>query len=292
MDELRLGFPAFGACGRIEQPIFKLDLRRLGPGRIDAEFCPEFLDGPPVARQPSAVLVGTIAFCLPPRAGREEAGVVRHVELSGITDPPPIRPVIAQEYGIGVDLLQNLQIALRLDFKNGPAPGTEPFDLRLGIRRRQFLGALRVVQISPHERRADGFRGAALLHDDRVELVTSVNREDLVAVLDTEQPFPTAALEKQPSQRARPVVGVQPGGNDESKPAAASQQRVCGFQPPWLRRPHPGRPGVWTWRLVLTIGAPVEPRVDVKVATHRRVETWLYRKCRLECGPPCGPPRQ
>ena len=50
VDELCFGFPAFGAGRGIEQPVFKLNLNWLGPGRIDAEFLPELLDGSPVAQ--------------------------------------------------------------------------------------------------------------------------------------------------------------------------------------------------------------------------------------------------
>ena len=67
MYEARLGGPAFRAGRGIEQPIIELALHRLGPGGIDVEGFPQLLDGLPVARQPSAALVGPIAFRLPLR---------------------------------------------------------------------------------------------------------------------------------------------------------------------------------------------------------------------------------
>ena len=58
--------------------------------------------------------------------------------------------------------------------------------------------------------------GAALLDDDRIELVASMNRENLVPILDAEQPLPSAAIEEQASEGTRAVVRVQAGGDDES----------------------------------------------------------------------------
>ena len=220
VHEPRLGVPAFRTGGRVEQPLFELDLRRHGPRRIDAHLLPQFLDGPPVAQEPAAVLVGPVALRLPPRAGREEMRVVRHVELGGVTDAPAVGSLVADQHGVGVDLLQDLQVALRLDLENRAALRTELLDLRQGVGRGEVAGALPVVQVAAHEGGADRGGGAAFLDDDGVELVAAVDREDLVTILDAEQPFPPAAFQEQVPQCAGAVVRVQAGGNDESEPAA------------------------------------------------------------------------
>ena len=230
VHEARLGLATFGAGGRVEQPVFEIDLRGLGVGRIDAERLPELLDGAPVTEQPSAVLIGAVTLRLPARSGREKARVVRHVKLGRVADAPSIGAVIAKEHGVGVDLLEDLQITVRLDLEDGPAPGAESLDLRAGVGGDEFVGSLPVVQIAAHEGGADFVGGAALLDDDGVELEATVNREDLVAVLDPEQPLPSAAFHEQAAERARTVVRVEARRNDEAQAAAWPQQRVGGFE--------------------------------------------------------------
>ena len=56
------------------------------------------------------------------------------------------------------------------------------------------------------------------------------NREQLVPVLDAEQPLPPAALHEQAAQRPGAVVRIETGGDDEAQPSARPQQGVGGFE--------------------------------------------------------------
>ena len=94
----------------------------------------------------------------------------------------------------------------------------------------EVLGALPVVEVAAHEDGTDRFGGLALLDDDGVELEPTVDWEDLIAVLDTEQPLPPAVFDKEASQRAGAVVRVDARGNDEAQSPAGFQQRVGGFE--------------------------------------------------------------
>ena len=85
MHEPRFRLAPLRPGTRIEQPILQLDLGRDRVVRIHPQFRPQLLDGTPVALQPAAVLVGAVALGFPLRAGREELGVVGHVELGART---------------------------------------------------------------------------------------------------------------------------------------------------------------------------------------------------------------
>ena len=163
---------------------------------------------------------------LPLRAGREQARVVGHVELGGVADAPAVRAIVAQQHRVRIDLLQNLQVPRRLDFQNRPALGAEPRHLAGGVGRGQCLGAFPVVQAAAHEGGADGRRGAALLHDHRIELVAAVNWKQALAVLEAEQPLPSAARQEQAAQRGGAVVRIEAGGHHEAQPPAGAQERV------------------------------------------------------------------
>ena len=194
MEEAGFGGAAAGAGGGVEQPAGKLHLRRLRAGGIDAQLRPQFLDRAPAAEQPAAVLVGAVALGLPLRAGREQARVAGHVELSGVADAPAAGAVVAEQHRVGVNLLQYLQVALRLDFEDGAAARAEARYLRARVAGGQLLGALPIVQVAAHERGADRAGLASFFHDHGIELVAPVNRKDFVAVFDAEQPFPAAFL--------------------------------------------------------------------------------------------------
>ena len=114
-----------------------------------------------------------------------------------VLDPPPVGPVVAEQHGVGVDLLQDLQIAPGLDLEDRAALRAELLDLRAGVGRGQLLGPLPVLEVPAHEGGLDRLGRTSLLDDDRVELGTTVNREDLGAVLDAEQPLPATAFQEQ-----------------------------------------------------------------------------------------------
>ena len=192
VDETGLGGAAGGAGGGVEQPAGELHLRRLRAGGIDAELTPQFGDGAPVAEQPAAVLVGAVALGLPLRAGREQAGVAGHVELSGVADAPTARPVVTEQHRVGVDFFKDVEVALRLDFEDGAAARAEAGDPGARVAGGELLGALPIVEVAAHERGANRLGRASLLHDHGVELEAPIYRKNAVAVLDPEQPLPPA----------------------------------------------------------------------------------------------------
>ena len=226
VHKLRLGYPSFRPGGRVEQPVLKLDLRRFGLRRIDAQHLPKLFHGSPVAEQPAAVFVWPIALGLPFRSRREQVGVVRHVELGGVLDAPPIRPVVAEQHAVGVDLLENLEVASGLDLQDRPAVRAEPLDLFARVGRRDVLGALPVLQLAAHERRVDRLGFPALLDDDRVELVAPVYRKYPVPILDAEQPLPPTVRKKQGPKRPCAVVRVDARRHEEPEPPLRTEQRV------------------------------------------------------------------
>ena len=148
-------------------------------------------------------------------------GVVRHVEFAAVADAPAVGAVVAKEDGVRVDLLEDLQVAPRLDLKEGAALGAELPDLRARVGRGELLGALPVVGIAAHEDGAERFGRLAFFDDDRIEFESAIDREDLVAVLDAEQPFPPAAFEEEVAEGAGAVVRVQPRGHEEPEPTAS-----------------------------------------------------------------------
>ena len=113
-----------------------------GSGRVEStpSLFPELLDGVPIAEQPATVFVGPVALGLPLRAGRKETRVVRHVEFGGVTDAPPVGAIVAEQNGVGVNLLEDFQVPPRLNFKDGTAPGAESLDLLPGVGRGEVLG--------------------------------------------------------------------------------------------------------------------------------------------------------
>src|SRR5450759_82422 len=180
----------------VEQPVFEFEIHGHDARGVDTEFGPQLRNRAPVTFQPAAVLVWTIPLRFPPRTRREELGVVRHVELAGVCDAPPFRAVVAKEHGVGVDLLEDLQVALGLDLQNGLRPRAEALDLRPGVGRAQILGALPVLELAPHERSPDGGCRTAFLDDDGVKLVGPVNFEDRVSVFESEEPLPLTAIQE------------------------------------------------------------------------------------------------
>src|SRR5690606_12179650 len=98
--------------------------------RIDAELLPWLVDRTPVTLEPAAVLVRTVSLRLPLRSRREELGVARHVEVAlRVLYPPPVRTVVAEEHRVRVDLVEDLQIAIRLDLEDGLRFRAESLDL-------------------------------------------------------------------------------------------------------------------------------------------------------------------
>ena len=227
---------------------------------LHSQISPEFVNRSPVTLEPAAVLVGAVALLLPLRPRWKELGVAGHVEVAlRVADAPAVGAVVAEQDGVGVDLLQELQVALRLDFEQCAALRAELPDLRHGVRRGELLGALPVVGIAAHEGCADRLGSAALFDDDGIELVAPVNREDLLAVLDAEQPFPPAAFEEQVTQGAGAVVRVQTRGQQEPEPAA-SRVGVAGALAGGV-----GGVGAWCSLLQKRVGGLEEELVEVEV---------------------------
>ena len=200
--------------------------------RLDAEFGAKLFDRLPGSLDPAAVLVGPVAPLLPLRPRREELRVVRHVEFGGVLDAPAASGLVAQQHAVGVDLRQHFQVAPRLDFQNRPAVGRELHDLLAGVIGGELLARLPIGQTATHEGRADRLGLPALRDDDRVELERAVNVEDPFAVLEAEQPFPTAVIEEQPAQVAGAVSRCRgpTGRSKPRRPSGRSQQRVGLFQ--------------------------------------------------------------
>ena len=86
--------------------------------------------------------------------------------------PRPLGAIVAEQYGVGVDFFEDLQVAPRLDFKDGTALGVEPFDLLPGVGRGEILGALPIVQLTSHEGGTDCFGGAILFHGELYRRIT------------------------------------------------------------------------------------------------------------------------
>jgi hypothetical protein len=102
-------------------------------GRVDAQLGPQLGDRPPVTLEPAAVLVGPVALLLPLGAWREELRVVGHIELACVLDAPAVRTVVAEQHGVGVDLLEDLEVALRLNLEDGLRARAELVDLGAGV---------------------------------------------------------------------------------------------------------------------------------------------------------------
>ena len=143
-----------------------------------------------------------------------------------VRDPPPVRAIVAEEHRVRVDLLENLEVARRLNLEDRLRPRAEALDLLARVRRGERLGrsqsssrrrmnAVRIASVSPPFSTMTG-----------LNLKRSVDVEDLVAVLEAEEPLPPAAIEEQPPQIAGAVVGVEAGRHDETQPAARAEQRV------------------------------------------------------------------
>ncbi|GBE47242.1 hypothetical protein BMS3Bbin12_00397 [bacterium BMS3Bbin12] len=205
-------------------------IRRLGAAafafgqRLDAQLCPQLPNRPPVALEPAAVLVGAIALGLPLGAWWEELGIVGHVKFCGVLDAPAVGAVIAEEHGVGVDLLEDLEVAGRLDLEDGLGARAEALDALAGVGRRQGFGVLPVLELAAHEGGADGRGLAALLDDDGVEFEGAVDIEDLLPVLEAEEPLPAAVVEEEFAQCAGAVIGVEPRRHDETHTAVVTQQ--------------------------------------------------------------------
>ena len=195
--------------------------------RPGVEFNPEFGDWAPVALDPAAVLVGAVAPILPLRARGEELGVAGHVQVAlGVLDSPAVGAVVAEEHGVRVDLFKDLQVAGGLDLQEGLGAGAEALDPLVGVGRRQRFGVLPVLEFAAHEGGVDDRGLAALLDDDGVELVGAVDVEDLLPVLEAEDPLPATVVKKEPAQGAGTVIGVEARGHDEAEAAAVSQKSV------------------------------------------------------------------
>ncbi len=67
-----------------------------------------------------------------------------------------------------------------------------------------------------HEGRSNCSGLPTLLDDYRPELEARVDVEDLVAILETEEPFPAAALKEQLAQIRGALVGVDPRGHEHA----------------------------------------------------------------------------
>ena len=102
--------------------------------------------------------------------------------------------------------------------------GLNSFDLFTAVKGGEVLGALPNVEVAAHEDGTYRFGGLALLDDDGVEFEPTVDGEDLISVLNTEQPLPPAVFDKETPQHIGTVVRVDARGNDEAQSPAGSQQ--------------------------------------------------------------------
>ncbi|HPL67670.1 MAG TPA: hypothetical protein PLG94_14155, partial [Smithellaceae bacterium] len=141
------------------------------------------------------------------------------MEFRGVPDSPTVRAFVAEEDGVGVDLFHNLQVALGLDFEDRQGPGAEARDLGAAVRGGEGLGVFPIIELPAHEGRADRLGGAALPDDHGIELEATVDLEDLVAVLEAEEPLPAAVVEEEAAEASGAMVGVESRRDDEAKAA-------------------------------------------------------------------------
>src|SRR5690606_27947123 len=124
---LRAAEPPVGALHvRRRDALRAIAIDRHDARSVHAQLAPQLFDRPPIALDPAAVLVRSVAISLPLRPRRKKFRVVRHVELPGVRDPPTVGAVVAEENGVRVNLLQDLEVARRLNLENRLRARTEP----------------------------------------------------------------------------------------------------------------------------------------------------------------------
>ena len=67
-------------------------------------------------------------------------------------------------------------------------------------------------------------------HNHRVEFEPAVDCENLLAVLEAEQPFPLAVIDKQPPQVARAEITVKTGRNNDAETSVVLKQCMSLFK--------------------------------------------------------------
>ena len=141
--------------------------------------------------------------------------------------PQPSGPIVAEQHGVRVDLLEDLEVARRLDLEDGLRARAEPLDLLARVRRREPSADSQ----SSSRRRMNAVRMAsvvaALLDDDGLNLKRRWMSKILSPVLEAEEPLPPALVEEQLTERLRTMDRCRsPDGTIEAQPAAVAEQRV------------------------------------------------------------------
>src|SRR3990167_7372862 len=152
------------------------------------------------------------------------------MELGRVLDAPAVRPVGAEEDGVGVDFLEDLEVAVGLDLEDRLRLRREARDALAGVERCESLAVLPVLELAAHECGLDRLGCTALLDDDGIEFEASVDIEDFFAVLEAEDPFPAAAVQEELPERAGTVIGVKSRRDDEAEATAGAEKRMAEFE--------------------------------------------------------------
>ena len=218
---------SIGAGSGVEQPFVEFDFRRLRKRWVDAHFLPQFQRWDASRREASGCTRRGGSPWLPTGGGAGTGGSRWSCETQWRSGYPSRWGRRRRAKPSWRRSSRGSQGRAGLDFQDGAAFRAEAVDLCAAVGGGELLGSLPVVEVAAHERSADRLGGAALLDDDRIELKAAVNWEDLVAVLDAEQP-----LHRQRSRNRR-----------RSAPVPWSEYRPEGTTKP--RRP-PGLSSAWT----------------------------------------------
>src|SRR3989338_6167453 len=159
------------------------------------------------------------------------------MELGRVLDAPAVRPVGAEEDGVGVDFLEDLEVAVGLDLEDR---------LRL---RREARDALAGV-----ERCAS----SAFLDDDGMEFEAAVDIEYFFAVLEAEDPFPAAAVQEELPERAGTVIGVKSRRDDEAEATAGAEKRMAEFEEEFVE---------------IDVGRSLMPKRVLRIGRHQSLQT-------------------